>query len=49
MPPMKAAKLPAAGNLADRVVQHLVDHIRQHRLTWGAQIPSEVRLSASSG
>jgi DNA-binding FadR family transcriptional regulator len=42
---MKASRLPAPGNLADRVVQYLVDYIRQHRLTWGAQIPSEVRLS----
>lgn len=42
---MKASKLPAPGNLSDRVVQYLVDYIRQHRLTWGAQIPSEVRLS----
>ena len=49
MPAMKASKLPAAGNLADRVVQYLVDYIREHRLTWGAQIPSEVRLSAELG
>lgn len=42
---MKASTSSPPASLSDRVVQHLVDHIRQHRLTWGAPIPSEVRLS----
>jgi DNA-binding FadR family transcriptional regulator len=45
MPPMSPVKLPAAGTLSDRVVRYLVDYIRRHRLTWGAQMPSEIRLS----
>jgi DNA-binding FadR family transcriptional regulator len=39
-------QLSASGNLSDRVARYLVDHIRRNRLTSGAAIPSEIRLSA---
>jgi DNA-binding FadR family transcriptional regulator len=32
--------------LSDRVARYLVDHIRRKRLSSGAEIPSEIRLSA---
>jgi DNA-binding FadR family transcriptional regulator len=45
---MKPMSLPAAeGNLSARVVRYLGDYIREHRLRSGAQLPSEVRLSAN--
>jgi DNA-binding FadR family transcriptional regulator len=37
--------LPSSGNLSDRVVRYLVDHIRRHRLPSGTAVPSEMRLS----
>jgi DNA-binding FadR family transcriptional regulator len=45
---MKPTSLPPAeGNLSERVVRYLGDYIRDHRLQSGAQLPSEVRLSAN--
>jgi len=34
------------GSTADRVVHALVDHIRRHKLTAGAALPSEIQTSA---
>jgi DNA-binding FadR family transcriptional regulator len=43
---VKSDRRPARGNLSDRVARYLVDHIRKKRLSSGAEIPSEIRLSA---
>ena len=44
---MKPMPLPGAeGNLSARVVRYLGDYIRNNQLQSGAQLPSEVRLSA---
>jgi GntR family transcriptional regulator, transcriptional repressor for pyruvate dehydrogenase complex len=43
---MTGTSQPPADNLADRVISHLIEHIRRNKLTWGTQVPSEVRLSS---
>jgi GntR family transcriptional repressor for pyruvate dehydrogenase complex len=43
---MKGPSGRGPGSLSERVVRHLIAHIRRNRLPWGAEIPSEVRLSA---
>lgn len=43
---MTGTKLQEGENLADRVVRYLIEHIRRNKLTWGTQVPSEVRLSS---
>lgn len=40
------AGAPQSRNLSDRVVHHLMEHIRTNGLASGARLPSEVRLSA---
>lgn len=42
---MPRSKLPATGNLSDRVVAHLIDYTRRHRLKEGDAVPSEGTLS----
>jgi GntR family transcriptional repressor for pyruvate dehydrogenase complex len=43
---MKASKVSVPRNLSSQVFQYLVDYIRKRRLTSGAEMPSEIRLSA---
>lgn len=43
---MTTAKSRVSGNLSDRVVTHLVNHIRRRRLPSGAIVPSEIQLSS---
>lgn len=43
---MLASKLPAAGNLSDRVVSYLIDYTRRRRLKSGEEVPSEGMLSS---
>jgi GntR family transcriptional repressor for pyruvate dehydrogenase complex len=43
---VKTPNVPVAGSLSSQVFQYLVDYIRKRRLTSGAEIPSEIRLSA---
>lgn len=42
---MRGLPRPASENLSDRVVQHLIDYTRRHRLACGAEIPSEGQIS----
>src|SRR5689334_12256715 len=35
--------------ISDRVARHVMGHIKQHRLQPGANLPSEVQISASLG
>jgi len=40
------ARAPQHGNLSDRVVHHMTEHIRMNGLASGARVPSEMRVSA---
>jgi GntR family transcriptional regulator, transcriptional repressor for pyruvate dehydrogenase complex len=42
-------KEASTGNLSDYVSQHLIDYIRTNQLRSGAEVPSEVRVSADLG
>jgi DNA-binding FadR family transcriptional regulator len=42
---MSTPKIPASGNLSDRVVRYLIDYTRKHRLKSGEEVPSEGTLS----
>lgn len=42
---MATPKSSAAGSLSDRVVRHLIDYTRKHRLACGDEVPSEGQLS----